>query len=320
MPRQKNSRTQSPSFFKAVLTAMLIGTASALPRKSIAPENKASACENYFRNTTYDCNSPVHTVLIGGPHKEYEPHIADCLASIAVEGDHLLVEYPNIGREIACDHRGTISSYAQFNGKLKCYGWDLNPMDSDEEAKLLRERDFQTNKIYLLKKVIPKLLDPSMSGKQCRETLKDHAERLIRESNLHALPEHKITQKRVGKYLEKLANKVAGLTHDEIFQFINSEVTRANKRTEEIRSFLVVPRDEALVKEMKAHQQQLVGSTHRLFGIGGANHMNLQRNTNLKEAIEAGDNCVTILQPTSYALPEYGQVKIDAEKFIDMHY
>ncbi len=85
------------------------------------------ACTNHFDIHVYNGAKPDDPLLIGEIHRIDERYnanlVADCLTSLAQDGDQLLIEAYVEGRETECSF--TDSAYQRFNGKLKCYGFDV---------------------------------------------------------------------------------------------------------------------------------------------------------------------------------------------------
>lgn len=293
MPRKnQHINHKSPSLLKMTLALTFFAPALALSREHAAPKNSVSACEKYFSSNTYvGLEQPVPTVFISENHQINEEQVADCLASMATEGDHLLLESPNTGAEIKCDPQGDSDPYySQFNGKLKCYGWDLDMTDPDNKKFI--EID---NRWYLYRTLsqIISVMNKKNSGTEAIQFLKKAAKESFdaakkigkgdpanrkRQSALHTY---------TGKHLKKIADNLRGLERNEIIRRLTSDIDKAVKDLRKQVSFYRAARDESLLKNVKAHQAQLAGSQSRLYVIAGGSHVDPKNNQALKTEIDA---------------------------------
>jgi len=253
------------------------------------------ACTDHFDIHTYNGAKSDDPLLIGEIHKIDERynanHVADCLTSLAQDGDQLLIEAYIEGREAECSFID--SAYQRFNGKLKCYGFDVAP---DENQRIYTDLALKAN--LLVKLAQNPLFFGVESPKEFRAKLIMVSEKLQQQKSSSSVDQDH--SKRLGKYLGNLARKLSGLTIREIEHFIFKEHKQLVDKVEKYEKLSRHGKtDKSFLSHLKNHQEQLAGSKYRLFAVAGAQHLDPLHNPYLQTAIDSHEP-FTILMPKRY--------------------
>lgn len=275
-------------------------------------------CSDHFHNETYGNSTEVNTTLLGGLHGSSEKYTADCLESLIITGDHLLIEAPKNGEKVPCDFLH--SSYARFNEKIECYGFDTSVT---ENRRTYHDLVYRVN--FLANGgIFGKLFNEAKSEKELISSLEAFSKSLKNTNSLQkkytSLAEkmginpnivnadgfdNKFHQ-RFGEYLKGFTQNIAGLNFEEINQFVLKEhshlmagVNHYDKLSRK------GPTNEALVDEIKKHEK-LLGGKHRLFVVAGASHTDISVNSHLKKFIKNRKKPIRIFQPKAYSPSPHG--------------
>lgn len=288
--RERNNRVIPLGVFLGILGVIVFPQLSAIFfRESSKGLSNKSVCHDYFNNETHTDGRTINTVLLGELHGVNEQHVTDCLESLVTEGDHLLIEALDEGKEIKCN---TVHpAYQRFNGKLKCYGFDV-PID--EARRRYNDLAYRANFLY---KNADIFLQKAKTPKDVVKDFKSFGDKIIHTKS--SLPTDSDFIKRQGKYFIKLSKKLQGLSFPEIGDFLIQENRRLTDRADYYEKLSRRgPTNDALVKQITEHQEKLVGSKQRLFAVAGTNHLDPALNAQLIEVIK-GKEPVTILRPKS---------------------
>ena len=308
--RKKHSTQQSSSYWKIAGTVvMAILTFSAIIWLLYSSRNKKIGlmpgstnlgdCKNF---NVHRYNAPPYkssddavffnTILLGELHGKNEQYVVSCLKKLSGVGDHLLIESPSNGKSVVCDEIHPI--YREFNGRLKCYGFDVS---MDKERRLYGDCAWRANFIAQKSSFF---LDRARNAAEARKSIIAFADFLGEnsvDSNQFAQSADPEFTKRNVKYLKKLAKKMRGLSIKEMHQYLlkenNALVIKAKSHEARSRGG---PTNDALVQEMGSHQRELKGGNNRVFVVAGANHVDPKKNKALKAKIDAGEQ-VAILMP-----------------------
>ena len=283
-----------PRFFPARISVALLMISYALWRFSIREISKQpvtkSSCEDYFHNESYNFKyGLIKTILIGETHGVNEHYVADCLETIATAGDHLLIESPTEGKETSCDD--VHSAYKRFNGKLKCYGFDVSM--SDVSRRTYSDLIYRIN---FIADRSSKFFIGANSGKEVISRINTFADILEKYESHEIHPKYfdPTFNKRTAKYLRKLGKSMSGLNIPEMQDFLIKENNRLANKADQYRE--KSSRDHRFISEIISHKQ-LVGKKYRLFAVAGTDHTSPKLNSELREKIIQSGVPITILTP-----------------------
>jgi len=251
------------------------------------------SCQRFFHNHTFkmaENNNPITTNLLGVIHGPGDQEASDCLESQIRDGDHLLIESPDNGEAVNCD--AVDPAYAKFNGKLKCFGFDI----SIDEARR-RYNDFAM-KANFIKNYHQSFFINAKTTQDVINNIKRFANFLLESQQTP--PQQNLDPElipRTSKYFTKLANKLRGFQNAfEIQQFLTQENNLLVKKAEQYEELSRKgPTNHALTEQIKLHQKQLQGSGFRLFGVVGDRHLDPSLNKYLHE-ITSGPEPVTLFR------------------------
>ncbi len=254
------------------------------------------ACSDQFEikrlnGAAHDGNlHPNALVLVQNKHLANERAVQACVQSLAEPGAKVLMEEPPAGKEVACDK--SVQGYAVFKAKgMTCIGYDR------EDPEVLEPHAISTNYAFhrIFSDVLPRLVLPGESGRTLAFRLRTFLDEspVLKINQPGLLPGRIIVLQREREYITRLADRVQVLSFEAVKPFLDEEfasLDREFKRLGPLRNQLVNP---SLVEQIERHQPS-ADNPHRLFVIGGRQHVDPQYNPGLLDVAERFDEAVLL--------------------------
>ena len=264
-----------------LLLLSLLNISRATTAENCAAETMpVEPCGKDFTNKTFNPNQGlVNIFLLAEIHGTNEANVANCLNNLMTPGDRLLIESPAQGKEVPCDD--VHQAYKRFNGKFKCYGFDI-PID--KASILYNDYSYRVN---FLAKYTGQFIADANSGKEFISNFRPFANFLKEQGSASGSKygDPKFNQRQVDYFLS-LTKRMQGLTLPKIEGLLVKENDRLYGLVKKYeKASRLGPTNDALVQEILKHTKQLAGSQNRLFVVAGANHVDPKVNRKLAKDV-----------------------------------